>query len=510
MDIPPNATTAQLRDLFDANQSDDHSVHSDGSDHSVHSQHSEWCTVNGVPNGQGDEANRAAGLVATEEAIDAEIRILNKKKQLLELRRELALLEGPIVPARPAQPRFKDIKHTVPFFSGDEVYDAEKWIKSFERACDSVHGDGAFRLQSIKRMMVSGSTAETFLVVDESKTYEEFRRNFLGNFGHTYSVSDIIDKMRRTPFSAAKTSVNGYILKMQELASRTNLDETQTIQFAIEGFRDRSANIAVLYSARTIDELKQLAHRYAQLRELSSAHSVPSTSGSTSASAQSRPNPKGEATSDPSAVRCFNCSGTGHYSSSCPEPKRDKGSCFRCGSHSHVLKDCPKPPPANPKQVALIDSFRSGTDARSEEETSGSASNSVGETNEVSVAFQLGGKFTHSNTILSLFDTGSPISLIKRSEIPIEIPSGPMKESGFKGVGNHNICTYGRIFAEITFRNIKKIIEIYVILDKLMHFPLLLGRDFSKSFQINLSFSNRIFKPKIELDAKKNKLKIAN
>lgn len=265
VDIPPNATTAQLRELHhqeNARINNDGSIHGDISEHSVHDppsegQHSDDLSI--PPAGQGDGNN--AGLLAEQEAeIEAEIRVLEKRKKLIELRRELALLEGPSVNTKPMPPKFKDIKHSVPYFSGDDAYDATKWIKAFERACESVHGDDLFRLQSVKRLMVAGSTAETFLIVDESATYEEFRRNFLGNFGHSYSVSDVIDRMRKTPFSSAKTSVMGYILKMQELPSRADIDKKQTIQFIIDGFRDKSANIAVLYSVRTIDELKTLAH----------------------------------------------------------------------------------------------------------------------------------------------------------------------------------------------------------------------------------------------------------
>lgn len=40
----------------------------------------------------------------------------------------------------------------------------------------------------------------------------------------------------------------GYILKMQEISSRADIDEARTVQISVEVFvRDRSADIAALY-----------------------------------------------------------------------------------------------------------------------------------------------------------------------------------------------------------------------------------------------------------------------
>ncbi|XP_055907448.1 uncharacterized protein LOC129942499 [Eupeodes corollae] len=172
--------------------------------------------------------------------------------------------------------------------------------------------------------------------------------------------------MRSTPFVSSNTSIMGYILKMQELASRADIDEKQIIQFIIDGFQDRSASIAILYSARTIDELKKLAHRYAQLRGSNSAVNRPKNSASYSAQVaqhqnESKPKVKFSVVdSEKMLVQCYNCSGMGHFSTSCPHPKRQKGSCFRCGSTVHILKDCPKLPPKNARTIALIEEFCSG------------------------------------------------------------------------------------------------------------------------------------------------------
>ncbi|XP_058456037.1 uncharacterized protein LOC131433177 [Malaya genurostris] len=198
--------------------------------------------------------------------------------------------------------------------------------------------------------MEPGTEAEWFLRVDRSHSYEEFREHFLGCFGHRLSMSEVIDKLRRTTFSTCKTTVVGYILRMQEIASCADIDEALTVQMIVDGFQDRTADISVLYPATNLMQLMHLARRYAQLRELR-----PSSARITSTCSSKKPKPKDDSEL---GLRCYNCSGEGHISARCPEHRRERGSCFRCGSQQHVIRNCPRPAPQNKNKVALVDDFR--------------------------------------------------------------------------------------------------------------------------------------------------------
>lgn len=190
-----------------------------------------------------------------EELLDAKLRIMEKKKRLAEL--EAGLASNTLTPIAQhfLKPSYKDVKHLVPLFSNAEDYDARKWIADFERACDTVNADNMCRLKFFRQSMKTDSEGELFLRTDTSANYSEIRAIFLVNFGHMYSVSEVIDKLRKTTLSSVKTSVMGYILKMQEIASRAAINELQVVQFIIQGLQDTSANIAVLYSAQTIAQL---------------------------------------------------------------------------------------------------------------------------------------------------------------------------------------------------------------------------------------------------------------
>ena len=467
VEFPAIATVRHLRDLYDShpeNQAGDEEDDGDGE--------------NG---GEDDRDNDGE-----ESALDEEIRVLQKRKQIADLRRELAGVE---LFSRP--PDFQDVRCLVPLFSGSDSYVPERWLNDFERACDSVRGDADFRLKCIRRMMEPGTEAEWFLRVDRSTNYAEFRENFVQNFGHTFTVAEIIDQLQRTTFASSNTSVMGYILKMQEIASRANIDETQTIQMIVDGFRDRSADISVLYPATNMVQLKQLARRYVRLREIRSASVRPTPPVAVKGGAK----PKINVVPDSGEIRCYNCSGRGHISARCREPRRTPGSCFRCGSGEHIIKNCPKAAPRNKDEVALLDEFRRNEPV---DNPNGGINAALSELNLVSVAF-LSDKTVHpAKTYLSLFDTGSPINLVKRSAVPSESISENKKYSGFRSIGNFPLCTYAVIPARVTYGSYSAQLKFFVIPDHFMIHPILLGREFLKAFGIIL-FDTRSNRFKIEI-----------
>lgn len=71
--------------------------------------------------------------------LDAELSILEKYQGIATMGAELALAQG-IPNEINCQPTFKDIKHSVLVFSGDEEYDT-KSLGDSERAYDSDHGN---------------------------------------------------------------------------------------------------------------------------------------------------------------------------------------------------------------------------------------------------------------------------------------------------------------------------------------------------------------------------------
>lgn len=215
------------------------------------------------------------GTVRSEEerALDKQIRILEKRQRLAQLQASLASPAPPDpVPACPAfvvQPaplRFSDIEYEVLPFSSNVVYDARKWLSDFERACDAVSADDQFRFICMRGLMKAGSDAELFLRTNNSRTYSDLRTSFLENFGQEYDPTwEVMQRMERARFDPAKQTPMGYVLMMQELASRADLKESSVVYAIVDGFRESTDAAAVLFQARTLKELKAAIPRFAQM-----------------------------------------------------------------------------------------------------------------------------------------------------------------------------------------------------------------------------------------------------
>lgn len=90
----------------------------------------------------------------------------------------------------------------------------------------------------------------------------------------------------------------------------------------------------------------------------------------------------------------------------------------------------------------------------------------------------------------ALFDTGSPISFIRRSQLPFDVPT-ELKPSDFRGLGGQNIQTLGEARCQIRFKNRVEEIKLIILPEESMLLPLILGRDFLNKFNVFLSCIKR-------------------
>lgn len=152
--------------------------------------------------GRAPRASDSDPLPEQEDPLDMELRVLQKRKMIADLRRELDNFDNEQMQARP--PIISDVLGSVPKFSGSDTCDANRWLNDFESTCESVGGDDDFMYKCIRRLMEPGTEADWFLRVDKSANYQDFRVSFLDNFGHNYTVAEVIDRLRKTTFDAAR------------------------------------------------------------------------------------------------------------------------------------------------------------------------------------------------------------------------------------------------------------------------------------------------------------------
>ena len=223
------------------------------------------------------------------------------------------------------------------------------------------------------------------------------------------------------------------------------------------------------YQAKTFAELRLLLERYVKLRE--KRISVK----------------KLDQNVDLKDVKCYNCSENGHYKSDCKKPRRITGSCFKCGELGHFHQSCPK----NKKTVAVINEEPNIPFSHVNTQV-------LNPYQEVSVAFtNLTGDRIFT-TYLSLLDTGSPLSFMRKKDIPYSISCNP-RNTSLRGIGDFQIEILNTILCEVTLLNTKIQHVFYVIPDNYINIPILIGRDLLLKLNISLckfkyNYSNEMLK----------------
>lgn len=107
--------------------------------------------------------------------------------------------------------------------------------------------------------------------------------------------------------------------------------------------------------------------------------------------------------------------------------------------------------------------------------------------------------------LLSLFDTGSPSSFIKRKFVTKAMPMTKLP-TNLRGLGGHRLHIYGRIVCRVQFNEQIFSLTIAVVPDDAMICPLILGRDFLNAFSIKLTKQKKLSYARDELMIIKEKI----
>lgn len=92
-------------------------------------------------------------------------------------------------------------------------------------------------------------------------------------------------------------------------------------------------------------------------------------------------------------------------------------------------------------------------------------------------------QYTGYTTFVSLFDTGSPSSFVRRSALPFSI-SDETATMGLRGVGGGALKTHGTVVCNVKFNRRVKPMRLITLPDDATAMPAILGRDFLDLFGI--------------------------
>lgn len=416
----------------------------------------------------GSQSSVSGPTVGEENDVDAELESLRgelrKRKEIAELRRQISeLSHTDTETASSRQFHFRDVEESLPQFSGDDHYYVQKFITAFEESAQVLGWDNKTSFVYAKRLLTG--TAKLFLRTISPRSWNDLKVALLKEFS-TRTTSAEIHRKLRVRRKQNDESMRRYILAMQEIASLAAIEEADLVQYIIDGIPDLEQNKLILYNANTVQELKEILPKFERITSAYSHSSV------------KRPNEgKTFQIKAHSKAKCFNCNELGHMSPDCPKPKRPRGSCFKCGSTGHKAHQCEAP------RAAVM-----SVGMQNQRQYESASNNEF----EHLVDFIFGGpNGRFSCSLMTLLDSGSPISFVQQKYLPeIFVDNTDTETYSFCGINGSALCILGKSSVSVNFANKLEDVEIFIVKNETMLHPVVLGRDFLKKFKLKLYGKN--------------------
>ncbi|XP_055912705.1 uncharacterized protein LOC129946516 [Eupeodes corollae] len=409
-----------------------------------------------------------------EEILDEELeklhRIFKKKQEIHKLQKQLQefQLEESATSTKSTTVCFRDIEDSIPPFSGDDNLPVQRWIEQFEDYSEILGLDERSKFLYGKRLLTG--TAKLYIRTIITKSWQDMKTYLINEFKKNVTKADVYSDLQNRKKRHDET-FQQYVLSMMEIASQSVIEEEDIIQFIIKGIADVEINKSILYNANTIIELKSALRKYEKLkRNCRNNFSDVRPSRSTPNSSHAR-------NITPSRSNVTN-QGFNRINTQTTPDKREV-SCFKCGKQGHISPHC-----SGKKSVMIVNTK---DQVEEKEKIDLPASVNTCEENESSsnefekiISFNfVSDQMDSSATLLTLLDSGSPISFVQAKYIPpFLISTLDLRSHKYVGVNNSPLDVLGSISCIISFENSFINLQMLVVKNNSMSYPVILGRDF--------------------------------
>lgn len=172
-------------------------------------------------------------------------------------------------------------------------------------------------------------------------------------------------------------------------------------------------------------------------------------------------------------IKCHNCNEEGHKSFQC---KKSPSKCNACNKTGHLDQYCRSKPPGNTQNTD-----RCNNDAKNEKQIA--VLDQPGESN---LKYVIEIAVNGSSTICQV-DLGSQCTLVKETEAKrLKLNVVTENLPSLRGIGGHLVQPLGKCFTDVTVQGIQENIEIIVVEDVALKYPVLLGHSFTEKPHITI------------------------
>lgn len=404
---------------------------------------------------------------------------------------------APQAQSRPLHP--EEVKALISEFNGENA--VTSWLRKLDHYKTLYNWtDAAALLYATTRL--TGSAKLWYNSVEEDIfNFHDFKEMIAATFPNYVDDADIHRELMAA-MKSNQESYEGYVFRMQNIASKGQMSQSSLIKYIISGLsRDKLYEQIVSAEYRTVmDLLKRLKWCEANFRMKKPNYNVARISqasrptGNDGRTAALVPVTSQAGSSD---WVCFNCNAPGHKSVNCPKPQR-RSRCACCSKVGHQEDTCPdkKPSTFAPKlRVAMISASNQDQPAANEGIDTDEDGMMEG---EAIIGRRL-------KQLKLLVDSGSAVSLIKHSALAalVRLDKEVANNREIIGVNSSKICVEGCLKTKIVlFRSLVYDVSFYVVPDETMEVSAILGRDFMKRNNLSvIRFSKSEEKPKSEYDS---------
>jgi len=174
---------------------------------------------------------------------------------------------------------FRDVEDSIRPFSGDGTLAVDFWISDFEDMASIMCWDHLQKVIFEKRSLKG--LAKVFIMSERGiKNWQMLKNAFIKEFKAEVNSAQL-HKLLSERKIKNNESVQEYLLKMKEIASRGSVDNCALMQYVIDGINDLSVNKSILYKAKDLKEFKEKLKCYEKIREIPESLKITKTSRNT-------------------------------------------------------------------------------------------------------------------------------------------------------------------------------------------------------------------------------------